>query len=241
MSEYDRSESPLDSSKLKPEATRQEGPGARLRLLRQAKGLDNIEDIAKQLRLNPQRLLQLESDDYGTMGSSAYAYGYLRSYARLLGMAEAESAELLQLFQSLNLGATIRTNTPKLIHEKMVATNPRATRRFGYLIVLILVGMLAFWWHKHSSTMNKDSTEKVAATNTTHSESTAATSDSDKAMLEPVPLQTIMVPTDNQSGTVATDVMPPITADDADAATAAAPAQNQTKAPTSQKRTRGNG
>lgn len=150
MSEQEGIEySSMESSKK--EGLRPEGPGARLRLTRQAKNVD-LNEMSKQLRLTPQRIEQLEMDDYSAMGSAAFAKGYLRSYARLLGMGEEDILELLTLFDALNLQAKISSNKPKLIHERIVHTNPKATRRFGFLIGIVLLIMIGFWWNKHSST-----------------------------------------------------------------------------------------
>lgn len=152
------SEAEVIKNELRPE-----GPGTRLRLTRQAKNI-SIDDMAKQLRFTVPRLEQLEADEYKNMGSAAFAKGYLRSYAKHLGIGEEEIKELLNLFTALNLESSIHSNTPQLINERIVHTNPRATRRFGYFVVIVLIGMISFWWHKHSNNLHKVH-EKSAAAN----------------------------------------------------------------------------
>ncbi len=131
-----------------------QGPGARLRQDREEKHI-RLEEMAKQMRFTPQRLIQLENDDYRTMGSRTFAYGYLRNYGRLLGKSEAEIAELLKLFDAQNFQDKIRHNKPQLIHEKIVHASPKATRRLGYLVVIIALVFIGFWWHSHSSSEAK--------------------------------------------------------------------------------------
>src|SRR5258708_2303271 len=94
---------------------RTQGPGTHLRKIREAKRI-SLDEMAKQLRFTPQRLTQIENDDYSTMGSSTFARGYLRTYARLLGMPEPEVAETVNMFDSQDLKIGIHSNTPQLIH-----------------------------------------------------------------------------------------------------------------------------
>jgi cytoskeleton protein RodZ len=66
-----------------------EGPGRRLREAREAAGW-RIERVAAELLLPPERVAQLEADDYSSFGPAVFARGYLRRCAALLGVPEAE-------------------------------------------------------------------------------------------------------------------------------------------------------
>lgn len=61
-------------------------PGAVLRQARERKGL-TIAQIAHGLRLEPSVIEALERDDYDKLPSSTFVAGYIRGYARRLGMA----------------------------------------------------------------------------------------------------------------------------------------------------------
>ncbi|HVV68042.1 MAG TPA: helix-turn-helix domain-containing protein [Gammaproteobacteria bacterium] len=135
-------------------ASRLEGPGAYLRKIREEKKIE-LDEMAKQLRFTPQRLVQLENDDYSTMGSSTFARGYLRTYARLLGMSETEVGQTVALFDSQGLKVNIRSNTPQLIHEKMAHSNHKFMRGFSLLVILIVVILAGFWWHNRNSAADK--------------------------------------------------------------------------------------
>lgn len=201
-----------------------EGPGARLKLMRQAKNIELLE-MAKQLRLSPQRLEQIENDDYNTMGSGAFARGYLRSYARQLGMGDVEVNELMLLFRSLNLEAGIHTNKPHLINERIEHSNPHVVRRLIWIIVIGIGIMGAYWWHKHSLSSKTELSEKTTAVSATTSSSSknaaeilplppaqapVATVNDAPSNLQPLPLQP---PAENNSPAPAATVSPVVNTD----------------------------
>lgn len=63
----------------------QAGPGPRLRAAREALGVE-LEDIAKQMRLHPQIIVDLEADKFSDHLALVFVRGYLRSYAGLIGL-----------------------------------------------------------------------------------------------------------------------------------------------------------
>ena len=63
--------------------------GKRIQLVRRDLGL-SIDDIAKQLNLTTEVIQYLESDNYKMTKKDVFYRGYLRSYARLLGLPEDE-------------------------------------------------------------------------------------------------------------------------------------------------------
>ena len=62
-------------------------PGTRLKLEREHQGLSR-DEVATQLNLRPSLVDDLERDHYDQIPIAAYRRGYLRAYARLLGMDE---------------------------------------------------------------------------------------------------------------------------------------------------------
>ncbi|GBE07605.1 cytoskeleton protein RodZ [bacterium BMS3Bbin11] len=63
------------------------GPGRLLQIAREEKNL-RPEDIAYEIRLTPSQVLALDEDDYSKMPEETYVRGYLRNYARLVGVPE---------------------------------------------------------------------------------------------------------------------------------------------------------
>jgi cytoskeleton protein RodZ len=63
------------------------GPGRLLQAAREEKNL-RAEDVAYEIRLTPSQVLALEENDYSRMPEETYVRGYLRNYARLVGVPE---------------------------------------------------------------------------------------------------------------------------------------------------------
>ena len=61
-------------------------PGHLLRAARRRYGW-SVEDIAEELNLLPHVVEGLENDDYSVVAGHTYAVGYMRNYARLVGVA----------------------------------------------------------------------------------------------------------------------------------------------------------
>jgi len=67
------------------------GVGERLRAAREAKGL-SLEHIAAETRITERHLQQIEQGDFAALPARAYAVGFSRSYAKLVGLDEHEVA-----------------------------------------------------------------------------------------------------------------------------------------------------
>lgn len=61
-------------------------PGFRLRMARTERGM-TLEEIAEGSCISMRALAALEADDYGRLPEAVYVRGYVRRYARLLGIA----------------------------------------------------------------------------------------------------------------------------------------------------------
>lgn len=61
------------------------GPGAQLKAKREAAG-HALETVAKDTRIPRAKLTALEEDDYARVGASAFVAGYIRAYAKWLGI-----------------------------------------------------------------------------------------------------------------------------------------------------------
>lgn len=124
------------------------GPGARLRKIRQAKTM-SLQDISTQICLPEARLLQIEADDYHTMGSPAFAKGYLRAYAGTLSLDEKDISALIKSFDDLCLGQSIKHSAPKLMEKKITDLHSSIAKRAGQAGLVILVLLLAYLYSQH--------------------------------------------------------------------------------------------
>ena len=81
--------------------------GQRLRQARERQQLE-LAEIARTLRLSPESVQALEMDNYHPFAAPAYVRGYLRNYARLIGVSEQA---ILSEFDSAGHS---ESNTPKV-------------------------------------------------------------------------------------------------------------------------------
>jgi len=73
----------------------QSGVSAQLRTARDAAGLSR-KDIAERTKIPERHLIALEEGDFASVGGRAYAIGFTRSYARAVGLNDAEIAAELR-------------------------------------------------------------------------------------------------------------------------------------------------
>lgn len=73
----------------------QSGVSAQLRTARDAAGLSR-KDIADRTKIPERHLIALEEGDFTAVGGRAYAIGFTRSYARAVGLNDAEIAAELR-------------------------------------------------------------------------------------------------------------------------------------------------
>lgn len=113
--------------------------GQRLREAREAAGL-SLEEVAIRLRLRLEWLRALEEDDFASLPPMAFVAGYLRSYARLLGLPAEELTSRLERREK---------------EAVVMPVLPPSQRRAGdwpvkvvtYLVVLLLIVLLGVWWY----------------------------------------------------------------------------------------------
>lgn len=79
----------------------------------------NIEDVAANLNLRVSVIEALESDDYSDLPGPTFVRGYIRAYARLLGVDESEVVD----------EETIITNQPRAFSGNLPVMGASAFRR----------------------------------------------------------------------------------------------------------------
>jgi cytoskeleton protein RodZ len=119
-----------------------EGPGKRLQTIREAQGLD-LSRVASLLHLSDEKLIALEADDYSSLPGSVFVQGYLRNYARLLGVAVEP---VLESYQSFKPESEQQADLRVAQVRREVRSSHAVVRFFTWLIVLGLVGLVLTWW-----------------------------------------------------------------------------------------------
>jgi cytoskeleton protein RodZ len=75
-----------------------EALGERLRAAREARGL-SLSDVAEQIRIRSVYIAAIEEENWSTVGAPVYVRGFLRTYARFLGMDPEEAVAAFNRMQ----------------------------------------------------------------------------------------------------------------------------------------------
>ena len=122
-------------------------PGERLRQVRVSQKRE-IVDVSRELNIPQHILIALEADDYAALPQAAFIRGYLRSYAKFLGV---DGNALVARFSEIYIADTGRTATQTLDDSplrplaKISSRQYRQNwRRLRWLLLLLLVGALLY-------------------------------------------------------------------------------------------------
>src|ERR1700692_3685875 len=80
-----------------------ESVGRKLQQARLAKKLE-IEDVAEKTKIRPNRIIDLEADEYAHFPNRMYAKSFLAKYARFLGVDIQEELEKFATAKAISLG-----------------------------------------------------------------------------------------------------------------------------------------
>lgn len=121
------------------------GPGAQLREARHRANL-SLEEVATQLRLDRRTVRALEENEFQYLPAPTFIRGYIRSYARLLGLP---SGPILEAYDYQGF------TPPDLLAD--ITQRPQArfsdfpVRLATFLVAAGLVAMVVMWWHSRES------------------------------------------------------------------------------------------
>lgn len=117
------------------------GPGHRLGKAREA-GQLTIDAVAAQLRVEAKVIAALEHDDYARLPSAVFVRGYLRGYARLVGLP---AEPLIEAFDRRTTQAPPPLVLPTAIGPDI---EPRRSYARWLILALVLLALAVFyqWW-----------------------------------------------------------------------------------------------
>ena len=120
-------------------------PGETLRQAREERGW-SVAEVAGQLNLTAQRLSQLEAGDFDKLPGTTFARGYIRAYAKLLGLDQARL--VLEFDQFTGTDAT-GSNVHSLGRiEEPVRYSQSILRLVSFVLLLALIGAGFLWWQE---------------------------------------------------------------------------------------------
>lgn len=123
-------------------------PGDTLRTARESKNWP-LPSVAKQLNLSERSLAQIEAGDFSQLPGHTFARGYVRAYAKLLGL---DQNRLVQQFDQHTGTDASGSSVNSLGHIDQPVRLSRSMVRFFTFILTLVIGVGAFlWWQDRSS------------------------------------------------------------------------------------------
>lgn len=141
--------------------------GSVLKAAREKMGL-SIADTAVKLHLRPRIVEDIEANNFINIASSTYVRGYVKNYARMVGVD-------IQLIE-----ACLARQVPSVTEPAMQSFSRKTTYQardtklkwLSFFIVIVLLGLLVVWWMQKSTLLthvdvSQPTVEEVAAANQT--------------------------------------------------------------------------
>ena len=124
-------------------------PGAMLKARREKLGLSQ-QDIADKLFLKAQQINDLESDVIDENSSVTFTKGYVRNYAKQLGM---NSHEVIEAFERFHNQTSVPSSEKLQSFSKRVAKQTHDDRwmMVTYAILLLIIAGVVVWWYQQPS------------------------------------------------------------------------------------------
>jgi cytoskeleton protein RodZ len=170
-------------------------PGALLRRSRQRYGW-SVEDVADELKLLPYVVEAIEQDNYTQMAGWTYAVGYLRGYAKLVGVniesAIAEHASLLPQKEDAPGTMTYRTGAK-------VAVPISLSWVMTAVVVIVVVGGISATYLKRTNDADRVVLESVISGERTPVRALPEISSSTPVASEPAALAPVSIGVESSS------------------------------------------
>jgi cytoskeleton protein RodZ len=147
--------------------------GEKLRQAREERGI-SISEVAEQTRISPHYIDSIENDDYRTLPGGIFNKGFVKSYAKYVGIDEQEA---LQDYSSLIANQSgVSSDEPKT-YKPEVLTDDRATSSMIPTIIfaVIILGLMSWGLLKLVDYIQNQPSQPAANTNTASNTNTVNT------------------------------------------------------------------
>lgn len=112
------------------------GPGSILKVARERQGV-GIAEVVSQLRLSEKQVEALERDDYSALPGNVFVRGFIRNYARMLGIDPAPLLESLSLPEP-------KPDVPKAESIPFPSGQKRTWVHYAIVLVLFAFSVLGY-------------------------------------------------------------------------------------------------
>jgi cytoskeleton protein RodZ len=114
--------------------------GERFRAAREARGL-TLSDVAEQIRIRSVYLAAIEDENWSAIGAPVYVRGFLRTYARFLGL---DSEEAVKAFNGDQVQAAPASTAAPTTSYRADTAPARNLSPFIWIASLVAVALIAF-------------------------------------------------------------------------------------------------
>lgn len=118
------------------------GPGQLLRNAREQLGWTR-EQVASRIHLRLTLIAEIESDSYNKHTSHTFIRGYLRTYAKLVGIPEQT---ILAAYDKLGLTPPDNIDMQSFSRRSRQQANDSRLKVVTWLVILVLVALSIAWW-----------------------------------------------------------------------------------------------
>lgn len=166
--------------------------GEKLRQAREERGI-SINEVAEQTRISPHYLDLIENDDYRTLPGGIFNKGFVKSYAKYVGIDEQEALQdYAKLLASQNNDASDEPKTyrPEVLTDDRTSSSMLPTIIFAIIILgLMTWGILELvkYIQKNPDALTTTSNTKQTATPATNSNTSNANTATNTNSAAPIP------------------------------------------------------
>lgn len=128
-------------------------PGETLRQARESRDW-TLPEVAAKLNLTTMSLANLEAGAFDKLPGHTFSRGYIRAYAKLLGMDQTVLVQAFDQYTGTNAQGSNVHGLGRIEEPSRLAHN--LLRIVSLLLVLALVGGGFLWWQDQASQRNKD-------------------------------------------------------------------------------------
>ena len=123
-------------------------PGETLRSAREGKGW-TLAAVAQQLNLTERALARIEAGDFSQLPGHTFARGYVRAYAKLLGLDQTRLVQEFDLHTGTNASGSNVNSLGRI--EEPGRLSRSFMRLFGFVLLLVLAAAAWYWWQERST------------------------------------------------------------------------------------------
>ena len=154
--------------------------GEKLRAAREARGI-SISEVAEQTRIAPMYIECIENDNYKPLPGGIFNKGFVKSYARFIGLDEQEALQdysrlLAQTEGSAPEPMETRSYRPEVLTDDRASQSSLSTIIFAGIILALMTGAI----YMLVNYLRSEPSEPAVATNTGNA-ANQATSESEQA------------------------------------------------------------